>query len=454
MKGGKGTIIAGGLVAIAGVAAAAAPYGLGVSVENELRRTADRAAASPYVEAWEVTGYERGYAAATAASRITLVLPGTDDTVELTVDHAITHGPYATGGDLGRVHSTVRVTGGPIASALERMYRRRAPLTVDHAISAGGRMTAELVSPAPEHAWQGDGGTVSWLGMEGRIVAQDGGSALSYDITIDGLELEARDDAGRGGIRGIELSGDQRRHESADVWVGESTATIGRIGFDEGDASFGLRDVEVRSSAAIDDGLLQFDTAVEVPEMRVPRYPSVRDLRVRFAAERLAPAFVRDMQALATEMEQAGTEAEKQRIARRAMQSLDWQSFARTNPRIRIEPLRLGAAEGAFDASLRAELSGVGEDTRVASPFQLMRYAKAEASVRTPTALLHALLAERRAAASGTSEAAARAQAEQRVAGLAERGLLVLEDGQATLEASIDRGSIRINGRSLAQLMR
>lgn len=457
---GRGKTI-GATLAVGAIAAAAAPYGFGALVEDEIRSIAQRAEEGALIESWEIEEYERGWSSAKATARVRLGHPKTGETVELLIEQNITHGPFATGGGPGEIASSATAVDGSLLSSFEDAFGTDKPrlAQVDSEVGLGGGMDVAFVVSATEEGWSGPVGKYGWSQITGQVSFDGNATAAEYTVEADSFSYEARRAPQIFKAQGFSVSGEQWIEEDTGLWVGDSALDLTRLQLDNlGNRIFDASNISASAEAAINDGLLALEWDTEAGEVEAPvvldEPASVRwDVRI----QRIDPTFLNemhDLQRVRAEAASASTVAERQRLMREGFQSVDWKGFAEQEPILRINTVEMSLPNGTLKASAHAGLEGVSEDDSVADPRDFMRFADAQAQVRAPQDTLLDVVAQAMELSMGVRPGTARRRARAQITQLANQGFLSFKDQRIEAQASYKAGAVTINGVPLNHLMR
>lgn len=182
------------LALVAAIAAVAAPYLIGLRVETLFHQHVARLSAQTGYPI-DVVRYERGWLHAQAVTRIDL-----PDDVTITLQHRITHGPYAVFA-WATVKTTPRFNDIPM---LTYFFGDKPPVTITTRFAFDGTVITHARSPAFSKTTRArPDRTVTWGGAEAAV--RFDGERLHYRLTAPKLALSGPD--GRLSITGTRLTG-------------------------------------------------------------------------------------------------------------------------------------------------------------------------------------------------------------------------------------------------------
>lgn len=438
--------------AAVGGSALAAPYFIGEGVEKDVRTAADAANSNPYFQSWEVAEYDRGWGSSTAVSEVELVVPGTDNELELAVEHDITHGPFLTGGQLAAIDSTVEVTGGGVlAHQLDREFEEGIPLNVDTVIALGGDTTIDVTWDAEDQRWSSPIGRFFTQGAEGRIHLSEDASAVEYTIETDSFSYKTPGASTSVKFKPVTITGGLQLDEETGYWVGESSLSVDQIKKKpyQRRTIFEMSDIDVTSTTTVEEGALSFDMAVNL-QPYVLGGGDIKDFQWEFGVDRISAQAIEDLAAAADRFEMTATPRERQLRAREAFQRIDWGEFAHHDPMVRIDKLEANAPTGMIELQAQAGLKGADEDFSANDMRDLARYAQADASISVPKELALEQAVNALEMRTGRSEVWVKHEVGKRFEELKRRGVLEVEGAQVMVDLSYGADGIRINGEPVA----
>lgn len=432
--------------------AAAAPMITGGIAEERMRTIVGhpRVVQSEYIE-WILTDYQQGYLTSQATSEMTFRHPEEDESFTLVLDHQINHA-LAAGQSLLSIRTVPRVPQGRPQEVVRKLFGEREPLVVDYRMRLDGTSVADVNSPSTDGMRELEHGAFEWKGLEGRVTVAAGGGSAEYEFTAPGLRVEPDSgDLESVSLGSVRTEGAFEESRFDEIWVGAGSFAIDQVrasSSEEGDVS--INGIELSEEVSLKQDLVEVRLDGRIAEIAGPE-ANLRNARLVLSLDRIAPELLQAIQTLSRKSAQAGSEEERERIARQVIGRVPWGKVASAEPVFAIETLEAEAGEGSVKASGKAGLHAPPQEMQGQVGIgQLPRFAYAELNLRAPQPIVvDAIVQTKTTGTDAVSEEQALRQVEQQLAMLLQQGWIQSGGGDYFASASYDRGMIRINGTSL-----
>lgn len=400
-----------------------------------------------------IDDYRRGVFGAEAHTVWTL--DDGDAPLEFGVRHRIDHGPLPAGA-AAQIESRL-VLPQDLAPRLDAALQGRAPLEVHTRVGWSGAMLNRITAPA----WKGridDEVEIDWAGIQGEIALGGDGRQARGRVEMPLLALHDADGSTMT-IGQVVLDVDSTRPPPYRFWTGSSSLALGRLALEAGgQTAFALDGLKIGAVTTLAGDLVNMNVDVGVDRV-VGGGETVDALRLALVLERLDAQVldaVADLSAAAGN-EPGGIEAQQAHLMNGLLAQLP--RLLPRAPALELKQLSLRMAEGTADFGARVAYTGKGD----AASFDPATDLTGNLRLSLPRALLVRMveIRERQTildyveemeidADAQDIEDAVRAAVAERLADVAEGGMLQDKDGLLSTTIDYRDGMFELNGRALS----
>lgn len=466
------------LIVLLGAAGwAAATYVVGGQVEKRYVALLDQPGQWGPLR-WTGQSYERGFLRSRARTVVEIDVPqapetqdGAMETVRLTFDHSLRHGPLP-GGGAGLMPKLVLIEtrlvdvepgGRGYADFLDEFPQfREVCLRTSFGFDGGGRTRLEL--PAFEKNIEAEGATVRFDGMRLDTRFSCDLSDLSGEVGLSGLQLRMAD--GHLQWDGMESSFDLEEAFPM-VYLGRSEAHCKalQMAFEQtpaGPRNIALKGFDVRSESASEDDGVRYRQTLQLAGVTVDG-ENYGPGELEVIARNLDGAALSRFQTAILDVYRTSA-FQPEELVERTMQGYQqlFADLAQGSPELELRRFEFATPQGEVAGSARVKLHG-GQGPMALNLLTLMTSLEAEAQVTADDDLVEAAYAaslveelktaRRRADLPPLSDEELTAQVLQQVEAqldtLVRQQYLVRKGGKLSAHAVFDRGALRLNDRSL-----
>jgi len=455
-------IALGVLLVLAGAAAAALPWYVGMETEKHFQAAIVQPDSANSAFTLELVQYRRGWAHSVALHRISLKA---DPDVYFDIRHDIDHLPDPRAG-LVHVRSMPRWPE-QVQAAADYYFGKQPAVTVDTVVGLDRDVSMRIASPAfsrplltqPEVK-------LTWGGADGALRFA-GASKVKLEMSMPRLAFEGEGTSAD--LTGARLEGAWTTAGSQLDWQGETRLTLGRLAMDSPRGGGTLKGIETTMLQRNQGATILVGYAVKVKEGMATgtgiEQQGFTDAVLDIELDRL------DKKALSKYLDDLAS-AEQSGVSRQAQARLAAQlwlalinELLKGSPEVRVKQVGVKTPNGALSGSAVIGFDGAGF-TQTTSPFELMTRTRLSASAEASATLLRAWMArDARAnavnvlAQQGTlaDEAQVKSLSEELVqrqlAALEAAGLLKPEGEKFVLRAEMTDGKLMLNGNPADQLL-
>jgi uncharacterized protein YdgA (DUF945 family) len=458
----KIAVVLGAVLVVAGVAAAALPWYLGMETEKHIRAAMKEPHGANSAFSLKLVQYQRGWAHSVAVHRIGLKA---DPDVYFDIRHDIDHLPDPRVG-LVHVRSTPRWPQ-QVQAAADYYFAKQAAMTVDTVVDYERNVEVSIASPAfsrplltqPEVK-------LTWGGAKGALRFA-GGSKMKLELNMPRLAFEGG--GASADVTAARLDGDWSTGGSQLDWQGETRLAIGKLSMESPRGGGTLTGIETTMLQRNQGETILVGYAVKVKEGIATGAgiepqgftDAVLDIEFDRLDKKALSKYLDDLGGA----EQSGVSPEAQaRVAAQLWLTLV-NELLKGSPEMRIKQVGVKTANGALSGSAVLGFDGAGF-SQVTSPFELMTRTRFSATAEASATLLRAwMVKDARAnavnvlAQQGTlaDEAQVKLLSEQLVqqqlAALEAAGLLQSQGEKFVLRAEMTDGKLLLNGNPADQFL-
>ena len=410
----------------------------------------------------QVTSYERGAFSSTAKTVWTL--ESSDEPVQFTAAHKISHGPLPLG-HAAELHTRFNLPD-DADPALKTALDGRSPLEVATKVGWGRSSSSVMTSPAVSTRIKN--GDMNWGGM--KISWDMPANMKAAKGTGNFAGLQFKDEEGSLTLDKADMRFDVKQPEGQKFWTGPFAMTIAKI-------TASKQGEEGRTSASQLEGItMDSDTTLkgEVVEMTLKTGIKMARLEDAKADDLLLDMVLNNVDAnwinqvvemgkhktqLSSESDAAtdgidADEAHRDEFREKMLQSLT-QALAR-QPAIEIKRLSMRTAEGVSEFSAAVQYLGNGEKMG-----NLLKDLKVSFKADMPKPLMESMLQSRKRASLIATlgdksdyppeaiDSAAKRQAQSSLELLTRQGIVEGKDGKMRTEIVLAQGEFQVNGKPL-----
>jgi len=455
-------IALGALLALAGLAAAALPWYVGMETEKRFQAGISNPDITNSPFALKLVQYRRGWTHSTALHRISLKA---EPDVYFDVHHDIDHLPDPRVG-LVRVRSTPRWPE-QVQAAADYYFGKQPAMTVDTVVDFDRNVGMRIASPAfsrplltqPEVklTWGGAKGALRFAGV----------SKVKLDMSMPRLAFEGGGAAAD--VTAARLEGDWTTAGSQLDWQGETRLAVGQLSMESPGGGGTLKGIETTMLQRNQGQTILVGYAVKVKEgvatgagLEPQGFTdAVLDIELDRLDKKALSKYFDDL----ADAEQSGVSPQAQtRLAAQLWLAL-MNELLKASPEVRVKQLGVKTPNGVLSASAVLGFDGAGF-TQVISPVELMTRTRISASAEASATLLRAWMTkDARAnavnvlAQQGTlaDEVQVKLLSEQLVqqqlAAMEAAGLLKPEGEKFVVRAEMTGGRLMLNGNPADQFL-
>jgi uncharacterized protein YdgA (DUF945 family) len=452
----------GAVLVVAGVAAAALPWYLGIETEKHIQAAIKEPHGANSAFSLRLVQYRRGWAHSVAVHRIGLKA---DPDVYFDIRHDIDHLPDPRG-ELVHVRSTPRWPE-QVQAAADYYFGKQPAMTVDTVVDFDRNVDVSIASPAFSRRLRTQPEVkLTWGGAQGALRFA-GASKMKLELSMPRLAFEGG--GASADLTATRLGGDWSMAGSQLDWHGDTRLTIGQLSMESPGGGGTLKGIETTMLQRNQGATILVGYTVKVREGTAtgagvdPQSftDAVLDVEFDRLSKRALSQYFDDLAGA----EQSGVSRQAQtRLAGRLWLAL-MNELLKGSPEMRVKQLGVKTANGTLSGSAVLGFDGAGF-TQFSSAFELMTRTRFSASAEASATLLRAWMTkDARAAAvnvlaqQGTfpDEAQVKSLSEQLVqqqlAALEAAGLLKPEGGNFVLRAEMTDGKLTLNGNPADQFL-
>ncbi|NNE92515.1 MAG: DUF945 family protein [Verrucomicrobiales bacterium] len=256
-----GSIIAGGIAALLIVVWIVLTMVLGSGYEDQFKKSLGEARniGGGSISGLQAESFEKGFASSTAKSKVVVGAPGETGSLELVLDHKISHGPILFTSDgikFGTSYTKTTIDTDALPPGVKKYFERgfmgEEPLKIALTTGFSSASTEMEIAPYKYKIVNQAGveGDLEFRGLKGKLDAGSG------KIEIGTLKLKA-DDGTEFQMRESELALNDQKFSDGIATEGEMVFTCPNILVRTAEgATFRIKDLETRQISSVEDGKL------------------------------------------------------------------------------------------------------------------------------------------------------------------------------------------------------